>query len=84
MTFCALSMLVANHFDFRKGHLMRITSPFNAQSTAAEVISGHDLTGKTALVTNASSGLGIETARALLCANAEVVLAVHSRSNVER
>jgi hypothetical protein len=83
MTFCALSMLVANHFHFRKGHLMRITSPFNAES-AAEVISGHDLTGKTALVTNASSGLGIETARALLCANAEVVLAVHSRSNAQR
>lgn len=62
---------------------MTITSPFNAES-AAEVISGHDLTGKTALVTGASSGLGIETARALLCAIAEVVLAVHDTLKGER
>lgn len=55
---------------------MTITSPFNAHSTAAEVIAEHDLRGKTALVTGASSGLGIETARALLSAHAEVILAV--------
>ena len=53
-----------------------ITSPFNARSTALEVISGVDLSAKIALVTGGSSGIGVETARALLTAGAEVVLAV--------
>jgi NAD(P)-dependent dehydrogenase (short-subunit alcohol dehydrogenase family) len=60
-----------------------ITSPFNAQSTAAEVVAGYDLSGKTALVTGASSGLGIETARALLSAQAEVILAVRDSAKGE-
>ncbi len=55
---------------------MPITSPFGARSTALEVIHGHDLSGQTALVTGASSGLGIETVRALLSAGAEVIMAV--------
>src|SRR5215472_7515587 len=63
---------------------MTITSPFNAQSTALEVIAGHDLGGRTALVTGASSGLGIETARALLSAEAEVILAVRDTAKGER
>lgn len=41
------------------------TTPFGATSTAAEVIAGVDLTGRRAIVTGGSSGLGIETARAL-------------------
>jgi NAD(P)-dependent dehydrogenase (short-subunit alcohol dehydrogenase family) len=63
---------------------MTIISPFNAHSTASEVIAGHDLTGKTALVTGAASGLGIETARALLSANAEVILAVRDTAKGAR
>lgn len=62
---------------------MTVTSPFNAQSTAAEVIAGHNLSGKTALVTGASSGVGIETARTLLSAHAEVILAVRNRAKGE-
>src|SRR5260370_25495487 len=54
----------------------RITTPFGAQSTAAEVIAGIDLTGKRAIVTGGASGIGIETARALASAGAEVTLAV--------
>lgn len=61
-----------------------ITSSFNNRSTAAEVIAGHDLAGKVALVTGASSGLGIETARALLAAHAEVILAVRDSAKGER
>jgi NAD(P)-dependent dehydrogenase (short-subunit alcohol dehydrogenase family) len=53
-----------------------ITTPFGFSSTAAEVIDGVDLTGKRAIVTGASSGIGVETARALAHAGAEVTLAV--------
>jgi NAD(P)-dependent dehydrogenase (short-subunit alcohol dehydrogenase family) len=50
--------------------------PFNATSTAAEVIAGVELHGRRAIVTGASSGIGVETARALAQAGAEVTLAV--------
>ena len=53
-----------------------IITPFGFHSTAAEVIAGVDLTGKSAIVTGASSGIGVETARALADAGAEVTLAV--------
>jgi 5,10-methylene-tetrahydrofolate dehydrogenase/methenyl tetrahydrofolate cyclohydrolase len=49
---------------------------FGAQTTAAEVIDGVDLHGRRAVVTGASSGIGVETARALAAAGAEVTLAV--------
>ncbi|MGK8503229.1 SDR family NAD(P)-dependent oxidoreductase [Nocardia asiatica] len=54
----------------------RITTPFSAESTAAEVIAEIDLTGQRAIVTGGASGIGIETARALAGAGAEVTLAV--------
>jgi NAD(P)-dependent dehydrogenase (short-subunit alcohol dehydrogenase family) len=54
----------------------RVQTPFTRTSTASEVIDDVDLTGKTAIVTGAGSGLGIETARALASAGAEVTLAV--------
>jgi NAD(P)-dependent dehydrogenase (short-subunit alcohol dehydrogenase family) len=57
---------------------LRIVTPFGAQSTAAEVIKGIDLGGKRAIVTGASSGIGVETARALASAGAELTLAVRN------
>lgn len=54
----------------------RIRTPFTATSTASEVLAGVDLTGRTAIVTGASSGLGLETARVLAAAGAAVTLAV--------
>jgi NAD(P)-dependent dehydrogenase (short-subunit alcohol dehydrogenase family) len=62
----------------------RITTPFNAESTAAEVISGIDLTGQRAIVTGGASGIGIETARALASANADVTLAVRNTAAGEQ
>jgi NAD(P)-dependent dehydrogenase (short-subunit alcohol dehydrogenase family) len=55
-----------------------ITTPFGSESTAAEVVAGVDLTGKRAIVTGGSSGIGIETARALAAAGADVTLAVRN------
>jgi NAD(P)-dependent dehydrogenase (short-subunit alcohol dehydrogenase family) len=62
----------------------RITTPFNAQSTAAEVIADVDLTGKRAVVTGGASGIGLETARALAAAGAQVTLAVRDTGAGER
>jgi short chain dehydrogenase len=56
----------------------RITSPFTARSTAAEVVAGIDLRDKRAIVTGGSSGIGIETARALASAGADLTLAVRN------
>jgi NAD(P)-dependent dehydrogenase (short-subunit alcohol dehydrogenase family) len=54
----------------------RITTPFTKDSTAAEVLAGVDLSGRTAIVTGGASGIGVETARALAGAGAAVTLAV--------
>lgn len=54
----------------------RIHTRFDAGSTAADVLVGVDLAGLRAVVTGASSGLGVETARALTAAGASVTLAV--------
>jgi NAD(P)-dependent dehydrogenase (short-subunit alcohol dehydrogenase family) len=52
----------------------KIGSGFGAQSTAAEVLEGIDLSGKLALVTGGYSGIGLETVRALAGAGAEVIV----------
>ena len=64
--------------------MSRITTPFNAQSSAAEVIAGVDLTGKRAIVTGAASGIGLETARTLATAGAQVTLAVRNTDTGQR
>ena len=51
-----------------------IGSGFHGKSTAAEVISGIDLSGKNAVVTGGYSGIGLETVRALASAGARVTV----------
>jgi NAD(P)-dependent dehydrogenase (short-subunit alcohol dehydrogenase family) len=64
--------------------MSRITTPFTRDSTAAEVIDGVDLSGRRAVVTGGASGIGVETARALAKAGAEVTLAVRNTAAGER
>jgi NAD(P)-dependent dehydrogenase (short-subunit alcohol dehydrogenase family) len=56
--------------------MTRIRSRYTSRSTALEVVEGIDLSGRRAVVTGASSGIGVETARALASAGARVTLAV--------
>src|SRR5215831_6930366 len=58
----------------RRESPMRDTSKFGAETTASEVAQGIDLSGKVALVTGGSSGLGQETARVLAERGAHVIL----------
>jgi NAD(P)-dependent dehydrogenase (short-subunit alcohol dehydrogenase family) len=51
-----------------------IGSGFGYRSTAAEVVDGIDLSGKTAIVTGGYSGLGLETVKALAGAGTNVVV----------
>lgn len=54
----------------------RITTPFGFDSTAAQVAQGVDLSGRRVIVTGGASGIGVETARTLAGAGAEVTIAV--------
>ncbi|MDT4932764.1 MAG: hypothetical protein QOK11_656 [Pseudonocardiales bacterium] len=56
----------------------RLEIPFGPSSTAVEVLDGVDLSDKAAIVTGASSGIGVETARALARSGAAVTLAVRN------
>ncbi|MBU1375943.1 MAG: SDR family NAD(P)-dependent oxidoreductase [Alphaproteobacteria bacterium] len=58
----------------------RITSAFGATTTAREITASHDLNGVSAIVTGGASGIGVETARALAEAGAEVMLAVRNKA----
>ena len=55
-----------------------IKTNFGFHSTADEVISGINLTGKRAIVTGGASGIGIETVKTLAKAGAEVTIAARN------
>lgn len=61
-----------------------IRTAHDATSTADDVVAGHDLTGRRAIVTGASSGIGVETARSLARGGADVTLAVRDVAAGER
>lgn len=51
--------------------------------SAGEVVQGVDLTGKVVIVTGASAGLGVETARAMAATGADVILAARDQAKTE-
>ncbi len=58
-------------------------STFGFDSTADEVLAGKDLTGRTAFITGAYSGLGHETARAMGARGANLILSGRDESKLE-
>jgi NAD(P)-dependent dehydrogenase (short-subunit alcohol dehydrogenase family) len=66
-----------------KTKIIKMASKFGFETTALEVVEGIDLKGKEVIVTGASAGIGIETARALAKAGARVVLGVRNLEKAE-
>ncbi|MGK5742010.1 SDR family NAD(P)-dependent oxidoreductase [Micromonospora sp. URMC 103] len=62
----------------------RVSTPFSRETTALEVVRGIDLAGRRAIVTGGASGIGVETARALAQAGADVTLAVRKPEDGQR
>ncbi len=60
-----------------------IQSGFGAKTTSAEIMSGVNLTGKTAIVTGGYSGIGLETTKALCAAGADVVVPVRNKEKAD-
>jgi NAD(P)-dependent dehydrogenase (short-subunit alcohol dehydrogenase family) len=60
-----------------------MANAFSATSTTEEVLSGINLQGKRILVTGASAGLGVETARSLAAHGAQVVGAARDLAKAE-
>ena len=54
------------------------TTTYGPTTTAGEIVADVDLHGRRVVVTGASSGIGVETARALASTGAEVTLAVRN------
>lgn len=60
-----------------------VQSPFNAASTAAEVMAGIDLRGQLAVVTGGYSGLGLLTVKSLAAAGAQVLVPARDTARAE-
>ena len=56
---------------------------FGWSTTAEEIVRGVNLAGRQIVLTGASSGIGVETARALAATGADLVLGVRNRSKAE-
>lgn len=60
-----------------------ITTPFGIRTTAREVLSDVDLTGRRMIVTGGASGLGTQTVRALAGAGASVTIATRTPTDAD-
>jgi NAD(P)-dependent dehydrogenase (short-subunit alcohol dehydrogenase family) len=59
-------------------------SDYGFATTCDEVAAGHDLTGRTALITGCNSGLGYESMRTLAAHGAQVIGAARTREKAEQ
>lgn len=62
------------------GHAVGVTEQ---HPTALQIVAGHDLAGRDAIVTGGASGIGVETVRALATAGARVVIATRDVSRAQ-
>ena len=53
-----------------------VKTPYGFSTDALEIVAGLDMRGKRAIITGGAAGIGVETARALASAGADVTLAV--------
>lgn len=63
--------------------MFNLETTFSAESTTDEVIKGHDLSDKIAVVTGASSELGQEKSRALASIGAQVVMVARNKEKLD-
>ena len=57
---------------------------FDGSSTALSILHGKDLSGKVALITGSSSGIGLETAKSLAFHGCEIILANRSEERTKK
>ncbi|MFB9845475.1 SDR family NAD(P)-dependent oxidoreductase [Mucilaginibacter ginsenosidivorans] len=60
--------------NYNEALQQKIGSGFSATTTAADVMQGIELAGKTAIVTGGYAGIGLETVKALTAAGANVIV----------
>ena len=70
--------VMPEHSPYRPTPQLQIHSGFGPQTTAREVLQGHNLDGAIAVVTGGHSGLGFATTRALAEAGAHVFIGVRT------
>lgn len=61
-----------------------MTTAYGFETTTDEILNGRDLTGTRVLITGASAGLGVETARALAAHGAHVIMTARDLAKGER
>ncbi|XP_029204714.2 WW domain-containing oxidoreductase-like isoform X2 [Acropora millepora] len=71
---------LAQSFTKHKDNFKRLDS----YSTAMQVLSGEDLSGRVAVVTGSNSGIGFETAKALALCGAHVILACRDMNKANK